>query len=119
MPRLTKEQLADRGRYQFKDKEVEIPELGGSVQVRTLSVADRNDLPELTDKDGNSIATVEKLAQLFVAVVTDPKLSVEEATAFLGELPSTAFDRVVEAFGELTGTKEDADKTVREFPSSE
>jgi hypothetical protein len=116
MPRLTKEQLADKSRYQFKDQEVDIPELGGSVLVKTLSVAERDALPDLTDKDGKPNATVGKLAQLFVGVVCDPKLSLDEAKAFLGDLPATALDRVVEAFGELVGTKEDADKTVREFP---
>lgn len=116
MPRLSKDQLADRSRYQFRDKEVEIPELGGSVLVKTLSVAERDALPDLSDAEGNSIATVEKLAELFVAVVNDPKLALDEAKAFLGDLPATAFDRVVEAFGELVGTKEAADKTVREFP---
>lgn len=119
MPRLTKDQLADRSRYQFRDKEVDIPELGGSVLVKTLSVAERDKLPDLTDENGKSIATVEKLAELFVAVVNDPELTLDEAKAFLGDLPATAFDRVVEAFGELVGTKEDADKTVREFPQGE
>lgn len=119
MPRLTKEQLADKGRYQFKDTEVDIPELGGSVLVKTLTVAERNELPDLTDENGKPDSSVEKLAQLFAAVVNDPPVSKEEAEGFLGSLPSSAFDRVVEEFSKLTGTKEDADKTVREFPQGE
>jgi hypothetical protein len=119
MPRLTKDQLADRSRYKFKDEEVDIPELGGSVLVKTLSVAERDALPDLIDADGKPDSSVSKLAQLFCAVVCDPKLTQDEAEAFLGELPATALDRVVEAFGELVGTKEAADKTVREFPQGE
>lgn len=112
MPRLTKEQLKDRSRYQFKTEDVPLPELGEedgepfTVAVKTLSVAERDALPDLTDDEGEPDSSVPKLARLFAAVVSEPKLSVSEAEEFLGELPSTAFDRIVEAFSELVGSKD-------------
>jgi hypothetical protein len=107
MARLNKEQLADRSRYQFKTEEVEIPELGGSVEVKTLSVKERDSLPDLVDEDGKPQASVENLAKVFSAVVSDPEVTEQEAQGFLGDLPATALDRVIEKFGELLGTSEE------------
>jgi len=115
MARLSKEQLSDRKRYQFRTEEVEIPELGGSVEVKTLSVKERDQLPDLTDEKGNADASVEKLAQVFAAVVSDPKVTAKEAEGFLGDLPATALDRVIEKFGELLEGKEDQSARRREF----
>ena len=110
MARLSKQQLADTSRYQFNSEEVEIPELDGSVLVKTLSVKERNDLPDLVDEDGKPKAGVDELAGVFAAVVSEPKVTVKEAKGFLGDLPAPALDRVIETFGELLEGKEDEGK---------
>lgn len=124
MARLTKEQLADRSRYKFNSEEVEIPELGGSVEIKTLTVKERDALPELVrvveDGEGNKSivadASLADTAKAFATVVSDPKLTQEEAEAFLGDLPASALDRVIEKFGELLSVKEeDSAATRREF----
>lgn len=112
MPRLTKAQIKDRSRYQFKAEEVEIPELDGSVEVKTLSVKERDELPDLIDEDGKASAGLKELAGVFAAVVSDPKVSAKEAEGFLGDLPAPALDRVIEKFGELLSDKDDQGKDV-------
>lgn len=107
MARLSKEQLRDKGRYQFRTGEVELPELGGSVEVRTLSVKERDALPDMTDENGKPNASVGDLATVFATVVSDPKLTPDEAKQFLGDLPATALDKVNIRFAELLGTEED------------
>jgi len=111
MPLLSKEQLQDKTRYKFKAQEVDIPELGGAVKIRTLSVRERNELPELIEIDDQgrvkSIATVEDLAKTFATLVSEPKLSVEEAKEVVGDLPAPAYDRVQQKFAELLGTEDD------------
>lgn len=119
MARLTKEQLADKTRYRFRKQEVDLPELDGSVQVKTLSVGEREDLPDLVDADGKSIAGIGELARVCAAVVVDPRLTSGEWEEFLADLPATVLDRVIEAFGELLGTNEkESAATRREFRSS-
>lgn len=114
MGRLNKEQLKDRTRYQFRSEVVEIPELDGDVEVKTLSVKERDALPDLVDADGKPIATLSSLAGVFAQVVSDPKITRQEAEEFLGDLPSTALDRVIEKFGELLSTKEEDAAAVRQ-----
>ncbi len=109
MARLSKDDLNDRSRYKFERREVDIPELGGSVEVKTLSVAERDALPDLVDEDGQANASVDNLAEVFATVVSDPDLSADEAKGFLGDLPATALDRVIEQFGELLSIKEEDD----------
>jgi hypothetical protein len=126
--RLTKNQLTDKSRYQFRTVEVELPELGGTeddpatVAVKTLTIAARNALPRMSepllDKNGKVVLNdlgnpvmvpnpdVDDLAQTWVSVVSDPQLSLEEAKAFLGDLPATAFDSVMAKFEELLGSKD-------------
>lgn len=137
MARLTKEQLADKSRYQFKTKEVEVEELGGSVQVRSLSVAKRAELPTLlepqldeagqvvTGADGDPIlkrvGSIDDLAVTIATVVSDPELSVEEAKGIVGDWPAEAFDAVLRTFGEMFGDRdpEEAAEVAKEFPGSE
>lgn len=119
MARLTLDQLRDKSRYEFKTEDVDLPELGGSVAVKTLSVAERDKLPDMTDENGKPNASVADLAKTFATIVSEPKLTSEEAEAILGDLPATALDKVIEKFSELLGTKEATDQTVREFPPSD
>jgi len=114
---LTKEALADRSRFQFRSEELEIPELDGYVVVKQLSVEERDNLPELTGPDGKTPdVSIDKLAAIFVAAVSEPKLTKDEAVAFLGAWPASALDRVIEKFGEIAGNEEERSAAAREFP---
>lgn len=113
---LTKEALADRSRFQFRSEELELPELDGYVVLKSLSVEERDNLPELTDKDGNPDVSIGKLAAIFAAAVDQPKLTPAEAEEFLGSWPATALDRVIEKFGEIAGNETERSAAAREFP---
>lgn len=118
MARLTKDQLGDRGRFQFKQEEVEVPGLDGSVMVRSPSVGQRDELAKKTPDDNNEW-TVEHTALLFSTIVVDPQLTQEEAAAFLNDWPGEALDAIVRKFSELTGTREVLRQAAGEFHSGD
>lgn len=114
---LSKEALADASRFQFVTDKVDLPEIGGFLVLKTLSVKERDGLPDLVDKDGNPDVSIPKLAAIFATAVSDPDVTQEEAEAFLPGWPATALDKVIEKFGELVGVGEDeAAKAAGAFP---
>lgn len=113
---LTKEALADRSRFQFKHEELELPEIGGYIVLKTLSVAERDSLPDLVDKDGEPDVSTPKLAAIFAAAVAEPKLTAAEAEEFLGAWPAAALDKVIEKFGELAGGEKEQSAAAGAFP---
>lgn len=141
MTRLTKDDLKNRSRYHFETKDVELPEFATdpkdipTVAVKTLSVAERDELPTLTeamldnegkpvlDAEGNPmqklVGTIDDFAQFWSTIVSDPKMTVAETKEFFGDIPATALDKVMSRFGELVGTQEDADTKFREFPRAD
>jgi hypothetical protein len=119
LPRLTKEELADTSRYSFIEGEVDLPEIGGSIGLKSLDLDERLALPSMFDDDGKRRPVLGVLAASFAAIVADPKLTAEEAEAFLGKLPTTAYDRVEAEFKKILGSEEERRETVKEFPPSE
>lgn len=118
MARLSKEQLGDRGRFKFVQEDVELPELGGSVVVRSPSVGQRDALArELPDDEKEW--TIEHTAKLFAVIVVDPAVTPEEAQEFLSDWPGTALDKITEKFNELVGTKEEKREAAGDFRGSE
>lgn len=113
---LTKEALADRSRFQFRKEELELPELDGFVVLKALSVEERDELPDLTDKDGNPDVSIPKLAAIFAAAVAEPDVTAKEAEVWLGGWPASALDRVIEKFGEIAGNEEERSAAAGEFP---
>lgn len=123
---LTKEALADRSRFQFKKENLDLGEwiTGVVLELKTLSVRERDDLPDLVGDDGQADVTIPKLAAVFAAVVDNAtvdgqplgRLTKEEAEGFLGQWPAEALDKVIEKFGELTGDKEEQRKAASAFP---
>lgn len=116
---LTKEELADRARFQFREQEVELPELDGYVVLRALSVEEREALPDLVDKDGNPDLSTDNLAAVFAAALKTPELSTAEAKEFVKDWPAAALDRVITAFGDLNGTREEQKAAAGTFPDGE
>lgn len=123
MARLTKEEFLDRERYRFETEEVELPELGGSVEVRALSNQDRNEFVRLANKaDRAKGREAMRLASEALAIaISDPPLTAEEIEGVLGAQPATASDRILKEFTALLGPEgeeESADRR-REFRSSD
>lgn len=106
--RASKAALADKSRFRFKEDELDLSEHidGVVLGLKSLSVGERDKLPDLVDGDGKPDVDVPKLAAVFAAVVSDPKVSAGEAEEFLADWPAEALDAVIEKFGELTGAKE-------------
>jgi hypothetical protein len=117
---LTKDQLADRTRFSFKEEDVELPEIGGMIRVKQMNLQEREELPDLADENGKAIPDPDKkrLATLFASIVVEPRLSVEEARETIVTWPAEAVDKVIIAFGKMTGTKEEAVAAAAEFRSS-
>jgi hypothetical protein len=121
--RLTKEQLADRTRFRFREQELEIPEIGGTITLKSLSVREREMLPdpaalaEIDDEGKRTEESLRNAGQVFACIVADPKVTPEEAAAFLADWPAEAFDRVTAAYGELIGTEEETKAASAEFPN--
>lgn len=116
LKRLTKEQLADTSRFKLYEEELELPELDGTVLVRTLSIGKRRALRPVRDEDGQ--LTKEGMAAQLVALVVDPVLTQEEAEAIIDKFPATAYDKVQFKLAELLGTEEERRDTVQEFRPS-
>lgn len=118
MARLSKAKLADHSKFHFAEEEVDLPEIGGSVLVRSPSVQQREELAKhAPDSEGDW--SISDTARLFSIVVVDPQVTAEEAEAFLGEWPGAALDRVLAKFAELIGGKEDLRDAVGEFQGQE
>lgn len=125
MARLTKEEFLDRERYTFETEEVDLPELGGSVEVKALNNKDRNEFVRLADKaeKAKNREAIKLASEALAIAISDPPLSAEEIEAVLGDQPATASDRILREFMELIAPDEDeedsgADRR-REFRSSD
>lgn len=112
MARLSKEQFLDRTRYSFDALEVDLPELGGSVEVRALSNKDRNEFVRLTQKAGKTkrVGEANRLAAEALAIaISDPVLTAEEIEGVLEDQPATASDRILKELVDLLGPDTDED----------
>jgi len=123
--RLSAEELADRTRFKFREEELEIPEIGGSIVLKTLSVREREQLPDpvdLTEVDDLGERTrkaIRSAAETFAVIVVEPNVTVEQAEKFLGDWPAEAFDRISEAYAKLVGNRLEADAAASEFQEPE
>jgi len=120
--RLTAEELADRTRFRFREKVLDIPELGGEITLKTLSVREREILRApveeaagKTDEGDPTEAAIEAAAKVFSLIVLEPNVTEEEATGFLGDWPVEAFDRITDAYADLIGSREDEKAAYAEF----
>jgi DnaJ-domain-containing protein 1 len=120
--RLSVDELADRARFRFREEELEIPEVGGSIVLKSLSVREREMLPdptellEVDDVGERTKRAIKNAAQVFSVIVAEPEVTPEQAEEFLGDWPADAFDRVTSAYGDLVGGKEDEKAAASAFP---
>lgn len=121
---LSAEQLADRSRFKFRDTTLEIPEIGGSVVLKSLTVRERESLPDISDSDvmdtddrgKRTKKAIKNSAIAFSIIVKEPDVTAEQAEEFLGDWPAEALDRITVAYRELVGNKEEAAAATAEFP---
>jgi hypothetical protein len=123
MDRLSKDALL--GASDLVERDVDLPSIGGSVKVRSLSAAYSNEasseaLELKTDPRGNQIATVNtaKLEALqALHGLVEPKLgSLAEAEQFAKNC-GPAFKKVIDVIDEISGVdKEAIEKANATFP---
>jgi hypothetical protein len=123
MDRLSKDALL--GASDLVERDVDLPSIGGSVKVRSLSAAYSNEasseaLELKTDPRGNQIATVNtaKLEALqALHGLVEPKLSsLVEAEQFAKNC-GPAFKKVIDVIDEISGVdKEAIEKANATFP---
>jgi hypothetical protein len=122
MGRLSKDQVKGAS-FSFIEEEVEVPQLGGSVLLRELSVGKRSALLDgLVSDDGKVLKTMELQARTFAAACADPVFTPKEVADFLPEWPATVLDKVFsvinEKLGGVTG-EEEAAEAASDFPAPE
>lgn len=120
MGRLTKEREAEASRsLAFQEREVEMPELGGSLLVRQLSAQQRNSLLSgLVDASGKLNDLNAFQVRMFAAGVADPSYSVDEAEERSRQWPGPMWDRVQDALAEMSGKPEEVQRdAAQEFPA--
>src|SRR4051794_4712751 len=94
VPVATAEQLAERTRFKFREETLEIPEIGLSVILKSLSVRERESLPdpsdlsEVDDKGERTQRAIQSSAEVFAVIVAQPKVPVEQAVEFLPDWPA-------------------------------
>jgi len=119
---LSADDLADRTRFRFREEAVEIPEIGGKVVLKSLSVREREMLPdaselsEVDDLGKRTEKALQNAAQTFSVIVVDPKIDPDGWAKFIGDWPAEAFDRITAAYGELVGTEGEVQAAADEFP---
>jgi hypothetical protein len=90
---LTKEQLQDRARFTFEERPLEIPELGGKVLLRALSVAERNRLSNQLPDDAKNWQ-LKHTALSLSTYVKSVEMSLDDWTETIKPWPAQALDRI-------------------------
>jgi hypothetical protein len=118
--RLSAEDLEQQ--IQIAEKDVELPELGGTVRVRALTKGKRDRMRRgITNPDGGITDPAEFEIRMFVAGVCEPKVSREQALRMKDRWPASMWDRVLAAIGELGGAdpEEVAAAAAAAFPGAD
>ena len=123
MSRLTAEQLnasADHD-FDFREEEVEVPQLGGTILLRELTVKRRSQLlTGLLDENGNVKDVAEMNIRMFAASCIEPAIGSREARKFIPKWPATVYDTAMEPLKRLGGDAgEEVSKAETEFPEAD
>ena len=104
MARLSKQQVVKKP---LKTEEVEVEAWGGSVLVREIPVAKRNELfGKYIGPDGKPVVSMSLYLDMFVAGCVDPEFSMEEASRLSHE-PVEKVARVAMKLNGLGGEAQD------------
>ena len=112
---LTAEQIL--GAQDLEEREVEVPEWGGSVKVRAFSKAQQQEMRRASTVGGEIDA--ERLEMMmFVYGVIEPQFSADQYGA-LAQLSAGAIDRVLKVLLEVSGMGAQAVEVAkRKFPAA-
>jgi hypothetical protein len=123
MARLTAEQLNASAEhdFDFREEEVDVPQLGGSILLRELDVKRRSKLLNgLLDENGNVKDVAEMNVRMFAASCVDPPVGSREARKFIPKWPATVYDAAMEPLKRLGGDAgEEVSKAETEFPDTD
>lgn len=116
---LTKEALQDRARFSFEERTLDLPEFGGKVGLRGLSVGDRESLSKRmpdSPKAWKRMHTAMSLAEYVIA----PEMTTDEWTETIAPWPASALDRINREISEIINvTTEEENAAGMEFPGSD
>ena len=118
MARLTREQILAA---QPKTKEVEVPELGGTVLLRGLTVAQQGKIREssmLPDgKGGKEFDTALFRRKLVIESLVEPKLTAADFEA-LGDMSGRIFTALQEEASNLNGLNQSVEERAKNSEST-
>jgi len=92
----------------FKTETVDVPEWGGCVIVRTLSMGARYHISEASIKDDGKMRHIDNARFAILTFhygLVDPKVSIEQAEKFMDK-SSAAIERVLAAIWRVSGIGE-------------
>lgn len=125
MKRLTREELALRAKFNFKEKELPLPELGhedAGILLRTPSLEAAHTIEVAADKrkdEDRGISSPDVIATLLSVYSAEPKLSKEEWLEIVKDWPAAMLGSIYEAITELAGkTEEESRALATEFRDS-
>jgi hypothetical protein len=115
--RLTRDE-ALAGAFDFEEREVDLPQLGGSVLIRRLSMA-QDMRTAVTHIDGTQNFTG-TLVRRIASSLLEPKMGIKEVEQWMSRYPLEAFQPLIDAMNELSsnGAGEVADEAETDFRPS-
>jgi hypothetical protein len=107
--RLTKDELSDFAKFNFQEKEVELPLKSGKAGLlfRTPSIAENKELEEAQRKHRDGELDRPVVADLLATYCVEPKLSAEEWAKIVVGWPAPIVSKINEAHLELAGISEE------------
>lgn len=117
---FSKEELADVARFDFKDRSLEIPELGDKkLGLHALPVAERHSLmKQLPNKAADW--QLKHTALSLSKYIVQPQLSADEWLELIKPWPSPALDRINREMAKIMGSGEEEEAAAAaEFRESE
>ena len=109
MARLNREDILNA--KDIKDTEVEVPEWGGTVLVRTLTGAQRAAVLDGAMGEDGKVSSLELYPRLIVAGCVEPEFSKADVEA-LNEKSASAIEVVAKAIMGISGiSKDDVEKS--------
>jgi hypothetical protein len=107
MARLTKEQLLS---VKLPEKDVDMPELGGTVRIRALRASEQSKLFDPKAGGLDLEASKNLAAKVLTLSLIDPALTEEELASVFDNMPIGSINRLVAEVMELSGLGLDESK---------
>jgi hypothetical protein len=116
---LTADALREKARFTFEEDILEIPELGGKLKIRALSVGQRRSLMARYPDDPKNWE-LKHTAMGLAAYVTQPTMNEKEWVEAITPWPAAALDKLQDKIRALGTVSEEEEATAAtEFPASD